>query len=392
MAYYRRRSNPKKYKKFINDLEVLGYSHHKLIEILTSLNKQITCSRCLNITVLKELSSYNVHSGQYGIYFKCSKCQKNVSIPAKIDFNKDHIINEIDDFITSFNKDLKNAQKQYYKIKSLVKKLREEGKQKSENFNKLATQKFAEANKIFSQIKDCCLTQDREHSILRVLGEATGISEKEHEVISIGTTTDYVKKTQVDNYRKLYKKRKELYEESKHLELASTLATKVRAEDLEEKYRSSFDFIDKYFLKHHYEYKTLSHIEELDPNKNKDLETIEELHLTPLIKKKEKRILLLKKIFRSSKGSVYVLESDAMPGFYKIGWTERSPHERAKELSGTSVPSPYRVVFSKSTNLTGEVEKEVHTMLDNLRHRSNREFFKGDLKLIKKTIEQVLTN
>ena len=149
-------------------------------------------------------------------------------------------------------------------------------------------------------------------------------------------------------FYELYKKQQELYEESKILEKQAVSATIVSTGDLEEKYRNSFDFINKYFLKHHYEYKTLSHIEELDPNKNKDLETIEELHLTPLIKKKEKRILLLKKIFRSSKGSVYVLESDAMPGFYKIGWTERSPHERAKELSGTSVPSPYRVVFSKS--------------------------------------------
>jgi len=392
MAYYRRRSNPKKYKRFINDLEVLGYNHHKLIEILTSLNKQITCSRCLNITVLKELSSYNVHSGQYGIYFKCSKCQKNVSIPAKIDFNKDHIINEIDDFITSFNKDLKNAQKQYYKIKSLVEKLREEGKKHSQNLKKLATKKFIEASEMHIQISDCCLTYEQDTSILRFLGEATGISEKEHEVITIERNTRSVKKTHIARYRKLYKKQQELYEESKILEKQAVSATIVSTGDLEEKYRNSFDFINKYFLKHHYEYKTLSHIEELDPNKNKDLETIEELHLTPLIKKKEKRILLLKKIFRSSKGSVYVLESDAMPGFYKIGWTERSPHERAKELSGTSVPSPYRVVFSKSTNLTGEVEKEVHTMLDNLRHRSNREFFKGDLKLIKKTIEQVLTN
>ena len=106
---------------------------------------------------------------------------------------------------------------------------------------------------------------------------------------------------------------------------------------------------------------------------------------------KNKRILLLRKIFREASGCIYILENDAMPGLYKVGWTERSPEERAKELSGTGLPSPYRVAFSKSTNLTGEVEKEIHKHLDEYRLRSNREFFKADLKILKKTVEEFLT-
>ena len=69
----------------------------------------------------------------------------------------------------------------------------------------------------------------------------------------------------------------------------------------------------------------------------------------------------------------------------------KTPEERAKELSGTGLPSPYRVAFSKSTNLTGEVEKEIHKHLDEYRLRSNREFFKADLKILKKTVEEFLT-
>ena len=123
-----------------------------------------------------------------------------------------------------------------------------------------------------------------------------------------------------------------------------------------------------------------------------DCKKIEEKHLKPMIDKKEKRILLLRKIFRTANGFVYVLENDSMPNFYKIGWTERTPEERAKELSGTGLPMPYRVAYSKSTNLTGEVEKEIHKKLDQFRHRPNREFFKADLETIKKTIKETLHN
>ena len=75
-----------------------------------------------------------------------------------------------------------------------------------------------------------------------------------------------------------------------------------------------------------------------------------------------------------------------MPGLFKVGWTERSPEDRARELSGTGLPSPYRVAFSKSTKLTGDVEKSIHSYLDKYRHRSNREFFKAELKLLKQTV------
>ena len=85
-----------------------------------------------------------------------------------------------------------------------------------------------------------------------------------------------------------------------------------------------------------------------------------------------------------------MLENDEMPGLYKVGWTERSADERAKELSGTGLPSPYKVAYSKSTNLTADIEKTIHKNLDYCRLRSNREFFKADFSEIKKVIDNTL--
>ena len=128
----------------------------------------------------------------------------------------------------------------------------------------------------------------------------------------------------------------------------------------------------------------------LNPLNKKDKEKIEELHLKKLIKSKDDRIKLLKKIFRASTGCIYILENDEMPGLYKVGWTERSADERAKELSGTGLPSPYKVAYSKSTNLTADIEKTIHKNLDYCRLRSNREFFKADFSEIKKVIDNTL--
>lgn len=85
----------------------------------------------------------------------------------------------------------------------------------------------------------------------------------------------------------------------------------------------------------------------------------------------------------SSYGFVYVLHSCAMPGVYKVGATERSPHQRAEELSrGTGVPAAYEVAYY------GEVEKpfvweaHVHRELAKYRINADREFFRAPLLTI----------
>lgn len=87
-------------------------------------------------------------------------------------------------------------------------------------------------------------------------------------------------------------------------------------------------------------------------------------------------------------GFVYVLHNPAMPGVYKVGATERSPHQRAEELSrGTGVPAAYEVAYY------GEVEKpfvweaHVHRELEKYRINHLREFFRAPLLLIITTIQ-----
>ena len=126
----------------------------------------------------------------------------------------------------------------------------------------------------------------------------------------------------------------------------------------------------------------------IDPNKPSDLEKLENLKLKPLLKNKELRLKFLKRVFRLTNGYVYVLGNDLMPDLYKVGWTERNPEERARELSGTGVPSPYKVIFSIITKLDMKIEKDIHKKLDQYRYRKDKEFFKTDIGIIKSVITE----
>lgn len=80
-------------------------------------------------------------------------------------------------------------------------------------------------------------------------------------------------------------------------------------------------------------------------------------------------------------GWVYVLINPSMPEIYKVGMTDRTPEERAKELSAsTSVATPFLVIYKQRTNYPKQLEYEVHKELEksNSRVNQNREFFNGD--------------
>lgn len=82
----------------------------------------------------------------------------------------------------------------------------------------------------------------------------------------------------------------------------------------------------------------------------------------------------------SNFGFVYVLSSSAMPGVYKVGATDRSPHQRAAELSrGTGVPIEYEVAFYGETQNAFAWEKAVHVVLAKYRVSESREFFRAPL-------------
>ena len=76
-------------------------------------------------------------------------------------------------------------------------------------------------------------------------------------------------------------------------------------------------------------------------------------------------------------GFVYVLNNPSMPGLFKIGRTERSPHRRAEELSSaTSVPTPFQVVMYGEFIDHAASETKAHRDHSDCREAGGREFFR----------------
>jgi T5orf172 domain/Sel1 repeat len=87
---------------------------------------------------------------------------------------------------------------------------------------------------------------------------------------------------------------------------------------------------------------------------------------------------LFKKNVMNNLGFLYVLANSAMPGLVKVGKTNRSPSERAGELSGvTGVPTPFIVIYEQLFQDCDAAETFVHTFLAQKGHRISdaREFF-----------------
>lgn len=77
-------------------------------------------------------------------------------------------------------------------------------------------------------------------------------------------------------------------------------------------------------------------------------------------------------------GFVYAMINPSLEGLVKVGKTQKSPKERAEELSkATGVPTPFVVVYEIAVNNCSKAEKFVHTMLEEkgVRLTNNREFF-----------------
>lgn len=76
-------------------------------------------------------------------------------------------------------------------------------------------------------------------------------------------------------------------------------------------------------------------------------------------------------------GTVYVLTNDSLKGMVKVGFTTRSATIRAKELSTTSLPTPFVVAYESETVPNARtVERQVHADLVGSRIQNGREFFK----------------
>ena len=89
-------------------------------------------------------------------------------------------------------------------------------------------------------------------------------------------------------------------------------------------------------------------------------------------------------------GYVYVLVNSSMPGLLKIGYTDRDPNLRAKELSAaTGIVFPFIVAYYAETLDAPGAEEEIHRILSPYRINDNREFFSMEVRDAISTIDSV---
>ena len=74
-------------------------------------------------------------------------------------------------------------------------------------------------------------------------------------------------------------------------------------------------------------------------------------------------------------GYVYIMKNEYITDLIKIGYTTRTPHERATELQTTGVPTKFDVVHSVFVPNCELLEKYVHKELEKHRVSNDREFF-----------------
>jgi len=85
-----------------------------------------------------------------------------------------------------------------------------------------------------------------------------------------------------------------------------------------------------------------------------------------------------------------VLSNALQPGIYKIGYTNKHPEERAKQISNaTGVALPYDVEFAFNCYNGLMLEGEIHKKLNSYRVNNQREFFQLSLEEIKTSIEEL---
>jgi hypothetical protein len=77
------------------------------------------------------------------------------------------------------------------------------------------------------------------------------------------------------------------------------------------------------------------------------------------------------------RGWVYVISNPSMPGLLKVGYSRKDPLIRARELSSTGCPQPYRVEYDLLVVAPQKVEQETHQRLSS--KRDGKEWFRCSL-------------
>lgn len=93
------------------------------------------------------------------------------------------------------------------------------------------------------------------------------------------------------------------------------------------------------------------------------------------------------------KGFIYILLNPSFIQYVKIGKTQRTSEERAKEIyqqSKTGVPTEFVVAYENEVSDCNLVENLIHKELEKYRVNKDREFFSIPLKQAIKAIEKVI--
>ena len=89
------------------------------------------------------------------------------------------------------------------------------------------------------------------------------------------------------------------------------------------------------------------------------------------------------------KGWVYIASNKALESVYKVGFSDRDPQIRMVELSNTSVPFEFQLIYAALVDDANFVEQKTHDLLAGYRVSKQREFFNCDLLFIFDTIQSV---
>ncbi|WP_299156981.1 GIY-YIG nuclease family protein [uncultured Christiangramia sp.] len=90
-------------------------------------------------------------------------------------------------------------------------------------------------------------------------------------------------------------------------------------------------------------------------------------------------------------GNIYVMRNPSLDqNVFKIGLTTKTPEERAKQLSKTSIPDRFYVMSDWHTKNCAKAEKEIHDRLKYYRVDERREFFELEMKEITKTVNEIV--
>lgn len=84
---------------------------------------------------------------------------------------------------------------------------------------------------------------------------------------------------------------------------------------------------------------------------------------------------------------IYVLSNETMPNLIKIGFTDKTPDKRAKQVSrSTGVPLSFKVEYAFKCFNAHALEVELHKYLKDYRINNDREFFQLSVEEAKSAI------